>query len=213
MYFCCLESFLILTSWMHDYSIILYVIYAYIHTYILPLIGIDVIWDSNIVELISPTEEECEEVMEQLEQQDPREHWMIILKSASPESIQIVLCNINKCPVKKLDIRKSPLNSDCVSELSHVLTNNEKIKYLHLGSSFFPPNGLEMIMKALSNSTSIKRLTLHHDNTITDKNIHHITDMLAVNTTLERLILKKCPNVTKSGEQQLFEEPRVEIIH
>ena len=156
--------------------------------------------------------EECEEVMRQLEQKDPREHWMIILDSLSPKSLQIVLSNINKCPVTKLKIRNFPLDSECVSELSHVLTNNKKIKYLHLGSCFPPPNGLEMIMKALSISTSIKRLTLHHDNTITDKTLHHISDMLAVNTTLERLILKECPNIAESGEQQLSKETRVEII-
>ena len=150
--------------------------------------------------------------MRQLEQQNPGEYWMIILQSISPESLQIVLCNINKCPVTKMDIWNSPLDSDCVSKLSHVLTNKNTIKYLRLASCLLP-NGLEMIMKALSTSTTLKRLTLDNDDTITDKNIHHITDMLAVNTTLEQLILKKCSNITQFGEQQLSKETRVEIIH
>ena len=150
--------------------------------------------------------------MRQLEQQNPGEHWMIILQSISPESLQIVLVNISKCPVTKMDIWNSPLDSDCVSKLSHVLTNKNKIKYLRLASCLLP-NGLEMIMKALSTSTTLKRLTLDNDDTITDKNIHHITDMLAVNTTLEQLILKKCSNITQFGEQQLSKETRVEIIH
>ena len=189
----------------------MFTLYIYIYIYI-SLIGIDVIWDDNTVEFISPTEEECEEVMRQLEQKDPREHWMIILDSLSPESLQIVLCDINKCPVTKLDIWNSPLDIDCVSELSHVLTNNNRISYLRLVSSLPSPNGLETIMKALSINTSIKTFTLDSDDTITDKTIHHISDMLAVNTTLERLILKECPNIAESGEQQLSKETRVEII-
>ena len=179
--------------------------------HILSLIGIT--WDCYTVELISPTAEGCEEVMRQLKQKHSREHWMIILDSVSPESLQIVLCNINKCPVKKLDIWKSPLDIDCVSELSHVLTNKNRINYLRLVSCPHPHNGLEMIMKALSTNTSIKTLTLDNDDSITDKTLHYISNMLAVNATLERLILKECPNITESGEEQLSKDTKVEIIH
>ena len=144
--------------------------------------------------------EDCEEFMSQLKgKQQPLE---IFLKQSSPESVLAVLDNINECTVKKLHIWNSPLDSDCVSKLSHILKCNKTVEYLCLKLSPLLKS-LENITSAVSNNTTLKTLKIWFDSTITDKDVPHICEMLSLNTTLQHLSLINCHNITNDGREKL----------
>ena len=163
-------------------------------------------WDDeyNLVMLTAPTVEESREVMTRL----TREHqtgklWRIIIISSSPDSLLEVFRNINKCQVKGVEISNTPLNSDCVSELSRVLQSNKTIQTFNLNSSPLPPDHLYLISNALSVNTTLKTLVLYGDVTITDKDIPHICFIVFVNNSLEQLYLYNCRNISDIGRQNI----------
>ena len=161
-------------------------------------------WSDDRVTLTSPTPEECEEVMSQLKRQrQAGMSWRIVLQLLSSDCLLIVLSNINECLVRGLDIWDTPLNNQCVLELSNVLTCTKTMEYLDLNSSPLSSNSIEIIFASLSNNSTLKRLWITDEKTITDKEIPSICQMLAVNTTLEKVQIHQCPNITKSGEQKL----------
>lgn len=134
-----------------------------------------------------------------------QKYWKIYFKTSSPDSVLNVLCNLNDILVRGLDIRDTPLDSCCISELSHLLTYNKTMEYLRILSSPLPPKGLKMITNALSNNTTLKSLGFWHDLNITDEDILHISTLLSGNKTLEELRLYSCSNITELGRKQLSE--------
>ena len=148
---------------------------------------------------------DCEEFMSQLK--GKRQPLEIYLKRSSPESVLVVLDNIDVCIVKKLHIWNSPLDSDCVSKLSHILKCNKTVEYLCLKLSPLPLNSLEIITTTLSNNTTLKKLKIWYDSTITDKDVPHICRMLSLNATLQRLLLINCHNITNDGSENLQKCP------
>ena len=129
--------------------------------------------------------------------------WSIVLQLLSSNCLLLVLNNIKECLVRGLDIWDTPLNNQCVLELSNVLTCTKTMEYLDLNSSPLSSNSMEIIFTSLSNNNTLKRLWITDEKTITDKEIPCICQMLAVNTTLEKVQIYQCPNITKSGEQKL----------
>ena len=148
---------------------------------------------------------DCEEFMSQLK--GKRHPLEIYLKRSSPESVLVVLDNIDVCIVKKIHIWNSPLDSDCVSKLSHILKCNKTVEYLCLKLSPLPLNSLEIITTTLSNNTTLKKLKIWYDSTITDKDVPHICRMLSLNATLQRLLLINCHNITNDGNENLQKCP------
>ena len=119
--------------------------------------------------------------------------WRFILQLLSSNCLLIALNNIKECLVRGLDIWDTPFNNQCVLELGN----------LDLNSSPLSPNSMEIIFTSLSNNNTLKRLWITDEKTITDKEIPCICQMLAVNTTLEKVQIYHCTNITKSGEQKL----------
>ena len=145
---------------------------------------------------------ECKEVIRQLKR---RQHttWWIDLISLSPQSLLTILTDINECQVKGLSIRNTPFDSNCVSQLSQVLTYNQTMKGLYLSSSPLVPDTYHLLTTAVVGNKIIKRLYLVNDNNITDKDIPHLSNLIINNKTLEELHLAVCPKITKFGKQQL----------
>ena len=162
-------------------------------------------WDSDRIYLISPTIKDCEDVMTELaKQQQTRKKWTIYLsKSSIVGSTQTIINYLNKCAVRELDISDTPLDSDCVSALSEVLTTNKTMLALRLNSS--PLSGcIKLVSDALRTNTYLAILALR-DDTITDKDITHLSDMLAVNETLKGLHLHNC-HITDESVQYIIEK-------
>ena len=145
---------------------------------------------------------ECKEVIRQLKR---RQHttWRIRLDSLSPQSLLTILTDINGCQVRRLDIYNTPFDSNCVSQLSQVLTYNQTMKELYLNSSPLVPDTYHLLTTAVVGNKIIKELYLWYDNNITDKDIPHFSNLIINNKTLKVLSLTRCPKITKFGKQQL----------
>ena len=152
--------------------------------------------------LTSSTVAECKEVIRQLKR---RQHttWIIKLNSLSPQSLLTILTDINECQVRILDIVDTPFDSNCVSQLSQVLTYNQTMEELYLDSSPLVPDTYHLLTTAVVGNKIIKELYLWYDNNITDKDIPHFSNLIINNKTLQVLVLNGCPNITKFGKQQL----------
>ena len=145
---------------------------------------------------------ECKEVIHQLKRQQ-HTTWRITLNRLSPQSLLTVLTDINECQVWRLDIWNTHFDSNCVSQLSQVVTYNKTMEYLRLNSSPLLPNTYHLLTTALTGNKIIKRLGLFNDITITDNDIPHLSNLIIHNNTLQELWLIDCPKITKFGEQQL----------
>ena len=145
---------------------------------------------------------ECKEVIRQLKR---RQHttWRIALISLSPQSLLTILTDINECQVRRLDIYNTHFDSNCVSQLSQVLTDNQTMEELYLTSSPLVPDTYHLLTTAVVGNKIIKRLYLWHDNNITDKDIPHLSHLITNTNTLQYLYLTGCPKITKFGIQQL----------
>ena len=157
-------------------------------------------WRDDIenVWLISPTIEQCEEVVSRLiEQQTKGSRWCINLRSSSPESALVIISNLSKCAVWGLDIHSTPLDSICISTLSAELqTTNKTMIHLVLRYPSLT-GGIKQISDALFTNTTLKSLSLINV-TITDEDTSNISTMLSINKTLEVLELFNC-NITDNG--------------
>ena len=160
-------------------------------------------WYDDGVDLISPTTQQCREVVSTMKRQ--QKYWKIYFETSSPDSILAVLSNVSDILVRGLDIRDTSLDSRCVSELSHLLSYNKTMEYLRLRSSPLPSKGLQMITNALSTNTTLKSLGFWHDLNITDKDMSHISTLLSQNEKLEELRFYSCSKITELGRQQLSE--------
>ena len=145
---------------------------------------------------------ECKEVIHQLK---TRQHttWRIHLDSLSPQSLLTLLTDINECKVRGLYIMNTHFDSNCVSQLSQVLTDNQTMEDLRLISSPLVPDTYQLLITAVAGNKIIKRLHLLYDNTISDKDIPHLANLITNNKTLEELYLIDCPKITEFDEQQL----------
>ena len=164
-------------------------------------------WRDDIenVWLISPTIEQCEEVVSRLikEQQTKGSRWHINLRSSSPESTLVIISNLSKCAVWTLDIHSTPLDSICMSTLSTELqtTNKTMINLILRYCSL--TGGIKQISDALFTNTTLEMLSLINV-TITDEDTSHLSTMLSINKTLKGLGLINC-NITDNGVQYICE--------
>ena len=145
---------------------------------------------------------QCKEVIHQLKRQQ-HTTWSIVLHTLSPQSLLTVLTDINECKVRVLYIWNTHFDSNCISQLSQVITYNKTMKELRLWSSPLLPNTYQLLTTALTNNTIIKVLYLWHDPNITDNDIPHFSHLINNNNTLQYLYLSNCTNITKFGIQQL----------
>ena len=164
-------------------------------------------WRDDIknVWLISPTIEQCEEVVSRLitEQQTKGSRWEIHLRSSSPESALVIISNLSKCAVWTLDIHSTLLDNICISTLSAELqTTNKTMVDLILRYSSLT-GGIKQISDALFTNTTLKSLVLINV-TITDEDTSNLSTMLSINKTLDGLRLSNC-NITDNGVRYICE--------
>ena len=145
---------------------------------------------------------ECKEVIRQLKRLQ-HTTWSIVLNSLSPQSLLTILTDINGCQVWRLYIYNTHFDSNCVSQLSQVLTYNQTMEVLRLTSSPLVPDTYHLLTTAVAGNEIIKELYLYYDNNITDKDIPHLSNLITNTKTLQVLFLTDCPKITKFGKLQL----------
>ena len=142
--------------------------------------------DDNSVILHSPNVLQSEDVMKKLKEQQTGKKWSINLSySSSPESTAVIISNLNKCTVWRLDIQDTLLNSTCVSITSEILKTNKTIKTLALQSSSIT-GGIKQVSDSLFNNKTLEKLVLSNVTDITDEDVTHLSTMLATNSTFKR---------------------------
>ena len=138
-----------------------------------------------------------------MKEQQTGKEWSIDLNSSSPESTAVIINNLNKCTVWRLDIWDTSLDSKCVSILSEILKTNKTIKRLVLWSSSLT-DGIKQVSDNLFNNETLEQLVLYNVTDITDEDMTHLSTMLATNTTLKELHLINC-NITDNGVRYICE--------
>ena len=159
---------------------------------------------NNSVRLTRASVTECEDIVRTLtKEQNTVKEWSISLwYSSSPESTAIIINNLNKCTVKSLYIRHTPLDSKCVSILSEILKTNKTIKTLVLYISSLT-GGIKEVSEALFTNTTIEQLAFWSV-VLTDEDIIYLSNLLTLSKTLKELHVSSC-NVTDNGVRYICE--------
>ena len=105
--------------------------------------------------------------------------------------------------MRGLDIYNTHFDTNCVSQLSQVLTYNKTMEALLLCSSPLLPNTYHLLTTAVTGNKIVKWLTFHNDTNISDNDIPHLSHVIIKNNTLEVVVLFGCPKITEFGKQQL----------
>ena len=132
--------------------------------------------------------------------------WSIMLEVSSPENTLVIIKNLNKCIVKELHIKNTPLDSTCISTLAEILSENEKLKLLYLHSIPLTDdsNIKEVIDVLFYKNTTLESLRLCSVTGITDEDIIHLSDMISNNSTLTTLQISDC-NITDKYVKDISE--------
>ena len=157
-----------------------------------------VIWFSNEVQLISPTPQDCVDVISQLA--TDIQHDRISLYSSSPESTVLLLSQIHQTKIRELLIADTSLDEQHMYCITQCLLNNQ-LKGLYLRNTKLTSNLLSSLTAAVSINTSLERLELAYEE-ITEDDVGHISKLLTVNKTLQRLDLNYC-DISDSVVQSL----------
>ena len=92
-----------------------------------------------------------------MKEQQTGKEWWIHLYSSSPESTAVIINNLNKCTVRRLDIWHTSLDSKCVSILSEILKTNKTIKTLELSYTSLT-GGIKQVSDSLCNNETLELL-------------------------------------------------------
>ena len=155
--------------------------------------------DDNGVLMISPTAEQCKNIVSRLiKEEQPGKEWHIELRSSSPENALIIISNLERFSVRELCIDDTPLDSMCMSILSKKLPKVKKLmfKYFNL-----PASGIKQVSDALVTNTSLEALLMWYV-PVTDEDTTHLSNMLTYNKTLQTLDLSNC-DITDNGVETI----------
>ena len=145
-------------------------------------------WFSDGVELVSPTPQDCVDVISQLV--TDIQHDRIYLHYSSPESTVLFLSQIHQTKIRELWIFDTSLDEQHMYCITQCLLNNQ-LKRLYLYNTKLTSNLLSSLTAAVSINTSLERLQLWREE-ITEDDVGHISKLLTVNKTLQRLYLRNC---------------------
>ena len=147
------------------------------------------------VRLISPTPQDCVDVISQLVTDIQLDY--IRLLSSSPESTVLLLSQIHQTKIRELLIADTSLDEQHMYCITQCLLNNQ-LKRLYLWDTKLTSNLLSSLTAAVSINTSLERLELESEE-ITEDDVGRISKLLTVNKTL---YLINC-GISDSGVQSL----------
>ena len=166
--------------------------------------SVDFRHDENSVLVISPTTEQCENIVSRLKREkEIREEslWRIELRSSTTESAQVLIDNLDQFAVRELSIEDTTLDKRCITMLSKKFT---KVKKLLFNSSSLPTGSIKQVSYALALiNTSLEGLFLWNIPT-TDDDVNCLSKVLSNNKTLKVLEISNC-DITDKGAQYICE--------
>ena len=159
-------------------------------------------WVSDgVLYLYSPSLQDCIDVISQLTAETlNKKQDYIYLCYSSPDSTLVLMSQIYRTEIKKLEISDTPLNEDHMYCISECVVNNQ-LKELHLINTNLANNILSTLIAAIIINTSLEKLQLWNIET-TEDDVINTSKVLSVNKTLQRLTLINC-GITDNGVQYL----------
>ena len=154
-------------------------------------------WYSNGVQLLSPTPQDCVDVISELA--TDIQHDRIYLRYSSPESTVLLLSQIHQTKIRELLIFDTSLDEQHMYCITQCLLNNQ-LKRLWLYNTKLTSNLLSSLTAAVSINTSLEILQLGREEITED--VGRISKLLTVNKTLQSLVLYNC-GISDSGVQSL----------
>ena len=155
-------------------------------------------WSSTEVTLISPTPQDCVDVISQLV--TDIQYHRVYLRYSSPECIVLLLSQIHQTKIRELGISHTSLDEQHMYCITQCLLNNQ-LKELYFWNTKLTSNLLSSLTAAVSINTSLERLQLWSVE-INEDDVGRISKLLTVNKTLQRLDLRDC-GISDSGVQSL----------
>ena len=147
-------------------------------------------WDSDSVDLWSPSPVKCGEVINKLNNNYKR----IALNSSSTHSTVVLLSSpkLYTLRLRKLEIRRTPLPHDCIQYLCQLLTDNKSIRVLDICSDSISDRGVADICKVLElHNSTITSLNLYDNSLVTSASAQALSHLLLNNSKLSELNLRK----------------------
>ena len=135
--------------------------------------------------------------------------WSIWVYQSSPESLLVIINNLNECPVKGLFLNDTPLDSNCITLLSGTLARNKKLKILELHSSSLA-GSIKQITDALCTNDTLETFGTWNvklaitDNDEDEDDASHLSYMLRNNNVLKGLYFHNS-NINDKCVQQITE--------
>ena len=144
-------------------------------------------WGSYLVELWSPSLRQCQEVISQLTDN----HWDIrLISSTSDAFAELVPPALERVTVKWLSIYDTPLTTDSIISLSHLLSTNCSLKWLILSNCSINDEGVAALTDGLQDNKTLTDLWLHNNPLITSNSCRSLSRLLK-NSSLSYLDLTR----------------------
>ena len=142
-------------------------------------------YSDGVVHLISPTPQDCVDVISQLV--TDIQYARISLYYSSPESTVLLLSQIHQTKIRELEIYNTSLDEQHMYCITQCLLNNQ-LKRLCLFNTKLTSNLLSSLTAAVSINTSLEILELWDE----EHDVGRISKLLTVNKTLQSLVLYNC---------------------
>ena len=151
--------------------------------------------NNNSVSIISPSTEQCENIVGRLKQERKTRKWRIELRSSTTKSALILIDNLDQFAVREFSIEDTSLDNMCMSTLSKKVIGMKELFFM---SSSLPTGSIKQVIDALAHpNTSLEALFLWNV-PMTDDDVICLSGVLSNNDTLKTVDLSNC-DITDKG--------------
>ena len=153
------------------------------------------------MQFVTPTVEECTEVIAKLEDK----HQNIYLRNSSSDIAQVLIPPLlEKDHIIALYVSSTPLTQDFLPTFSHQMSGNNTLQSLSLTNDCINDEGVNTLMQSLKYNKKLLYLSLEFNYGITSACVPSLADFIRTNCTLNILYLS-CTNIDANGVRILVE--------
>ncbi|XP_019855004.1 PREDICTED: uncharacterized protein LOC109583922 isoform X2 [Amphimedon queenslandica] len=145
-------------------------------------------WHSSEVQLTSPSEQQCSEVLAKLQDK----HQQVYLRESSSSIAGLLIPPLlQRKTVRCLYIFSTPLTHDFICSLSSQVSNNNTIESLWLTNNTISDDGVITLAQSLKHNTHLRYLSLGYNPGITSACAQSLAELLTINRSLTVLYLSR----------------------
>ena len=164
-------------------------------------------WDSNSgrVSLLSPSVEQCQEVISKLK--DNHQYYSITLRYSSPDIVQLLvppLLKIRTITLLFIQHLHTPLTHGAILSFSSSLSTDKSLRTLFITHDSINDDGVIALVESLKTNDTLKYFYLYNNSGITSASAHSLAELLLTNYTLSNLGLDHT-NIDSNGVLVLME--------